>query len=75
MGADLHDVVELVSPVCALASNTPATWLRAHEVPLACGVGSDQEAFGRNPIERPGGNHGRAAAVRRLRPRGERALA
>jgi hypothetical protein len=28
------------------------------EVPLACGVGSDREAFGRNPIERPGGNHG-----------------
>jgi hypothetical protein len=56
---DLHDVV-LVSPGLRPRIERPGPSAARSSIPLACGVGGGQEAFGRNPIERPGGDQGGA---------------
>jgi len=75
MGADFHDVVGLVSPSPRPRIERPGhVAARSSKYRWRAGWVAIRKRSA-DPIERSGGNHGRAAAVRRLRPRGERALA
>jgi hypothetical protein len=59
VSADLDDVVGLVSPGLRPGVKQPGhAAARSSKYHWRAGLGGDQEAFGRNPIERPGGNQG-----------------